>query len=206
MPQRDLWTGELHTANPFAAPRGLFGRLAGRLMARLNRAQNEEIAGILAVGSGDRVLEVGCGPGVLLGLLMRATDGEVVGVDPSPDMVAMARRRNRATVGADRLTVRTGSAAETGEADGSVDLVVSVNTVAMWPRLAPGVAELHRVLRPGGRVVITWHGGSEPSRMARSMVLRPDQAEAIRAALRERFGDVEDHEGRTFVAFTATRD
>ncbi|ASU83225.1 SAM-dependent methyltransferase [Nocardiopsis gilva YIM 90087] len=196
---RQLWTGEPPGANPFALPRGLVGRLAGWVLAWANRGAQAEIMDILDVPEGAHVLEVGHGPGVLIEMLAARPNVTVTGVDPSAEMVRMAQRRNAAAVRDGRVRIRLGGADSTCMDDESVDLVVSVNTVAMWPRLDDGVAEFHRVLRPGGRTVITWH------RVPARFRLTAEEFAAIESAVRDRFGAVERTELPSSVVFSATR-
>jgi SAM-dependent methyltransferase len=158
-------------------------------MRLLNRPQQREIALLLEPLEGKDVLEVGHGPGVLLGKLAR-TARHVIGVDPSVEMRALAIRAHSAAIAAGRLEVRAGDAGATGLPDAAVDIVVSVNTVAIWPDLDAGVAELHRVLRPGGRLVLSWHGGERPSRTSRALLLSEERLQRIQDALRARFPDV----------------
>src|SRR5919198_8937 len=108
------WVTDRPVTSPFARPRGLRGRLAGRFMVWTNKQR--EVADLLGVAAGDRVLEVGYGGGALIRLLADRVggDGMVCGVDPSPDMRALALRRNRRTAARDaRLDLRVGSAAAT---------------------------------------------------------------------------------------------
>lgn len=176
--------------NAFAAlPAGLLGTVGGQLMRVVNRAQQHEVARLLGPLDGLDVLEVGHGPGVLLGLLARSAR-HVTGVDPSLEMRRLAVRAHAEAIAAGRLDVRPGDAGATGLPDGAVDLAVSVNNVAIWPDLDAGVAELRRVLRPGGRLVLSWHGGERPARMARGLVLPEDRLRRIEDALRARFPDV----------------
>jgi SAM-dependent methyltransferase len=191
--------------NSFAAlPAGRLGTFGGRLMRLLNRAQQREIAQF--AGSLDEldVLEVGHGPGVLLGMLAR-TARHVTGVDPSPEMRALAIRAHAAAIAEGRLDVRPGDAGATGLPDASVDLAVAVNNVAIWPDLDAGVAELHRVLRPGGRLVLSWHGGERPSRLSRGLVLPEERLQRIDAALRARFPDAQRSLTRRCTVFHARR-
>ncbi|TQN32126.1 methyltransferase family protein [Haloactinospora alba] len=197
MARRELWTGSVPRRSPFAFPRGFSGRLAGRIMARTNRARNTEVSEALEIGPQELVLEVGHGPGLLLRDLARRTGEPVTGVDPSPEMVAMARERNADLVREGRLRLRTGSACATGAATDSVDLVLSMNTIAMWPRLDDGFAEFLRVLRPGGRVVVTWH------RRPRRFALTPEELGTIAAAMRRRFCSLERVVLRESVMFRA---
>src|SRR4051794_5722294 len=193
------------TPNRFAGlPTGRLGRLGGRLMRRLNRGQQHEVLAMVErSGIGDAV-EVGHGPGVLLGLLAaRAGGGRVVGVDPSADMRTLAIRYNAAAIAAGRLEVRAGDAGATGLPDGCADLVLSVNTVAIWPDLDRGAAELRRILRPGGRLLLSWHGGREPARAARRLLLDDAATDRVRAALDVRFDRVELVRTRRCTVFDA---
>jgi SAM-dependent methyltransferase len=178
--------------NRFAAlPTGRLGRLGGQLMRRLNAGQQQEVLALVAARGPRAVLEVGHGPGVLLALLARLPDVEqVVGVDPSADMRLLAVRALAPEIAAGRLQIRPGDAAATGLPDASFDLVVSVNTVAIWPDLDAGVAELRRVLQPGGGLLLSWHGGDEPGRSARRLLLPEDRLHRIEDALRHHFADV----------------
>ncbi|WP_395111487.1 hypothetical protein [Actinomadura sp. SCN-SB] len=72
------WTSGKPTRSPFAMPRGLAGRLAGRLMLWMNAQR--DLLGLLDVRAGERVLEVGYGPGGLIRLLQRTPAALVCGV------------------------------------------------------------------------------------------------------------------------------
>jgi SAM-dependent methyltransferase len=189
--------------NAFAAlPAGRLGTLGGQLMRLVNRAQQHEVARLLGPLNELDVLEVGHGPGVLLGLLAR-TARHVTGVDPSTEMRRLAVRAHAGAIADGRLEVRAGDAGATGLPDDVVDLVVTVNSVAIWPDLDAGVAELHRVLRPGGRLVLSWHGGERPARAAHRLVLPEDRLRRIGDALRARFPDVRRTMTRRCTVFEA---
>ena len=89
--------------------------------------------------------------------------------------------------------------------DASVDRVVSVNNVAIWPDLEAAVDELHRVVRPGGTVIIAWHGGTKPSRVVRSLRLPEDELGRIEQALRNRFAEVGRRQLTSLDVFKAVR-
>lgn len=196
--------GRAVTDSPFALPRGLAGRLAGWIMRRTNR--QEEVVRLLGAREGDRVLEVGYGPGELVRLLAEQVGaGTVCGVDPSAEMRRLARARNRAAVWAGKVDLRLGTAQATGLPDESFDKVVTVNTVALWPDLEAGLRELRRVTRPGGVVLVAWHGGESPGGFTRSLVLPDRHLNRIRDALAAQFTEVTRHELRALTAFRAIR-
>ncbi|ORB65250.1 hypothetical protein BST47_14290 [Mycolicibacterium tusciae] len=85
-----------------------------------------------------------------------APTGDVVAVDPSATMRDMAAARCAALIRDGRVEVRDGTAEATGCAHGTVDVAISVNNVMLWNRPA-GFAELFRVLRPGGRLLLSVH-------------------------------------------------
>ncbi|MEU8244700.1 methyltransferase domain-containing protein [Nonomuraea sp. NPDC048916] len=197
------WTGGGPSRSPFATPSGMPGRLAGRLMLWMNRQQ--DLLDLLDVQEGERVLEVGYGPGGMIRLLQRTSAGRICGVDPSPEMRDLATRPHRAEIAAGRIDLRLGTADRSGFPDAEFDRVVSVNNVAIWPDLEGGLRELRRVTRPGGRVVIAWHGGTRPSWIARGLALTEEQLSRIDRGLRGLFSDATRHKLATLTVFSAVR-
>jgi SAM-dependent methyltransferase len=145
----------------FGRPRGPLGRLGGRLMARGNAATERHLVDAAGLTPADVVLVVGPGPGVGLEHA-GARAARVIGVDPSELMRRAARRRCAGLVARGVVRVEDGTAAATGQTDASVDVVLSVNNVQLWPDLAAGLAELRRVLRPGGRLLVSVHERWQP--------------------------------------------
>ncbi|WP_410569536.1 class I SAM-dependent methyltransferase [Amycolatopsis sp. cmx-4-61] len=141
----------------FHRPAGAAGHVAGWVMGHRssNVARNRWAAGLLDVRPADRVLEVGCGPGVAVAALAaRATRGTVVGVDHSPVMIRQARRRNRAAVRAGRVRLVCTSVEDLAFDAESFDAALAVNTVGMWPDAAVRLREIAGALRPGGRMAL----------------------------------------------------
>ena len=114
-------------------------------------------ADVVAPAPADRVLEVGCGHGVLLSLLAaRLTTGSVVGVDRSATMTAAAGRRNRVAVEAGTVRLATARLTDAGLEGQVFDVVVAFDVRAFWTPPAPEWDVVDRVLAPGGRVVVAF--------------------------------------------------
>lgn len=139
----------------FGRPDGRLGWLAGQIMAAENAGLNRDLVAMLDVQPQDRVLEIGCGPGVgLQSAAKLAASGLVAGVDPSKVMVAMAIRRNRNAVRDGRVCVRRAAAEGLPFEAHSFTKAFSINTIDHWESQARGLAELRRVLAPGARLLL----------------------------------------------------
>lgn len=143
----------------FAAPTGWLGRLAGWIMTRKNLPLNRLAVQTMEARAGEHVLEIGFGPGCALALLSAAVgpDGLVAGVDRSPEMLAAATRRNRPAVHGGRMRLTTGTADQLAWPEASFDRVLSVSNVQFWQPATRSLAEILRVLKPRGRLVIAVH-------------------------------------------------
>jgi ubiquinone/menaquinone biosynthesis C-methylase UbiE len=177
----------------FFLPRGVLGRVGGVLMAR-GLPQQREIADLLATPGSD-LCEVGCGPGVLGALLaQRHQQLRLHLVDPSPVMRSQATHRCREWQRTGRVDIAAGSADQIPLPDAACDTVVAANTVVMWPDLAAGLHEIRRVLRPNGRLVLSWHSATAPSRTQRRLALSDNVIRTLSDALHATFGDIQWHD------------
>jgi SAM-dependent methyltransferase len=100
--------------------------------------------------TGRAVLDVGCGTGFHLPRFAE-TAATVVGVEPHPDLVALARRRTHALAS---VTVHQGTAQALPLPDASVDVVHARWAYFFGPGCEPGLAELDRVVRRGGTALV----------------------------------------------------
>ena len=140
-------------AQQLSHPKGLLGRVIGHLMNKHNAKMNAFAIEQLQLTSTDRVLEIGFGGGATLPTLL-ARAGFVGGLDRSRDMVEAARARFARNVAAGHADFREGTVEALPFEAAAFNKVCTVNTVYFWHSLDAGFAEIHRVLAPGGRVVV----------------------------------------------------
>lgn len=130
-------------AEMFNAPAVEYDRLIGRYLGTLAPA----FADVSEVRAGQRVVDVGCGPGGLTGELVgRLGAGSVAAIDPSPPFVMACRTRNPG------VDVREGFAENLPFEDGSFDAALSSLVVGFMKDPEAGVREMARVTRQGGIV------------------------------------------------------
>ena len=143
----------------FGRPTGLWGRAAGLLMAHRpsNRRRNAWAVSLLDVRRDDRVLELGFGPGLAIRELSHiAAEGYVCGIDHSELMLRWARRRNADGLRCGVVDLRLGSVDELPAFDALFDKILAVNTMLFGSDPVARLAELRRLLRPGGLIAVAY--------------------------------------------------
>ena len=121
-----------------------------------------------------RILEVGCGQGVgLLLLADRFPTAELVGVDLDPGMIRRARRRVAAL--GDRVELRLDDLSSLSDPPASFDVVVDFAAVHHVPDWCSALAEIARVLRPGGEFLFEDHDVTKHSWFARHFFAHPEE-------------------------------
>jgi demethylmenaquinone methyltransferase/2-methoxy-6-polyprenyl-1,4-benzoquinol methylase len=135
----------------------LFERLPARydLLAEVlsfgqNRRWRRELVGRVAAGRPRTILDVATGTAGVAIALARETDARITGVDISPEMLARGRERVRASGLDARIALVLGRAEEMGFASGSFDAVSFTYLLRYVADPAAAVAELARMLHPGG--------------------------------------------------------
>jgi SAM-dependent methyltransferase len=139
----------------FANPRGIRGRLAGRLMGIKNAYLHDLLVEQIDPAPGDRILEIGFGTGSMIRKLSRRQpEAFVAGVDPSGVMISQASGRNRRAIRQGRVELRQAGVSKIPWPDGTFTVVCETNTLHNWPDPRTDLAEVRRVLRPSGRLLL----------------------------------------------------
>ncbi len=146
-----------------------------RLMGRWSRVLAPQFIAFAGLADGERVLDVGCGTGSLTFALPQAARvSEVRAIDFSPVFVAEAQRRNSDP----RITITEGDACAIPFPDGRFDRALSLLVLHFVPDTDRAIAEMRRVVRPGGVVAAAvWDhlGGMPAMRMTWDTVAAQDE-------------------------------
>lgn len=113
----------------------------------VQEAAAQLLISLLQIGPQEVVLDLGCGTGHLAAQISRITSGQVVGIDPSPEMIAEARSK----YSSDRISFEV-RAAENLQAELAFDVIFCNSALQWFQDPARALAACKRALRPGGRM------------------------------------------------------
>ena len=147
----------------FRNPIGVGGHVAGLIMSHRpsNLARSRWAVDLLDIQPDERVLELGCGPGVALAAIAeRIVGGLAVGVDQSAVMIRQAQRRNAAAISAGRIELVRAAVEELVPGDAGApfsepfDAVLAVNNVGFWDQPHLRLAGLRDLMHPRARIAL----------------------------------------------------
>lgn len=137
-------------------PSGLIGRfLMGSFFNKVNKDLNSFVLEILALQLSHHVLEIGFGPGELINRMASiTTQGYIEGIDFSSAMLREATKNNQQHIAANRVRIQKGDCENLNFANESFDRVCAVNTIYFWSPPEMYLAEIFRVMKSGGKLVL----------------------------------------------------
>jgi ubiquinone/menaquinone biosynthesis C-methylase UbiE len=157
---------------------------AGLAMAAGHRGRARRVVEFVAPTRNDRVLDIGCGPGNAVRAAGDRT-GEVIGVDPSPAMLRIARWLTMRRKARAKIRYEPGAAESLPLADGSVTVAWAIASFHHWADPPAGLKEARRVLAKGGRLFLVerlvGHGRARQQRHG----LTASRADSVAIGLRD---------------------
>ena len=143
-------------------PKGIWGILFGEKMALQHRPEMLWTVDLLRLKQEESILELGCGSGYAMKLLLQQpTVKQVVGLDISQTMVGTSTIRNRDEVRRGRARFVQGNVNHLAFKDNYFSKVFSIHSVYFWDNLPHTMAEIYRVLKPTGTLIITLSNGMD---------------------------------------------
>ena len=182
-------------------PRGWFGRTLVRGMNRGHAGLTRWGLSKVEIPEHAHVLDIGCGGGRTLETLASiAKLGKAVGIDCSEDAVAVARKRSEELIASGRVEVLHGSVSSMPFSDATFDCVTAVETYYFWPDMASDLAEVRRVMKPKGQLVIiaAMYLGSKFDKRNMKVI----RAGGMRCFSTQEFEDILDEAGFPHVAIS----
>ncbi len=146
-------TGPVYARERLGYPQELLGRVPAEVSASFAGVGNPFSLGHIRLG--EIVLDIGCGAGIdsFIAASLVGPTGRVIGLDMTDAMLEKATAWQQ-RLGLGQLEFRKGLAEDIPQDDGSVDVVISNGVINLTPDKSKVFREIHRVLKPGGRLQI----------------------------------------------------
>ncbi len=182
--QTEHWKGE-ENARRYARQTKIGSRI------RYTPFAKEIVQSLGTLDEGTTIVDLGIGPGLLAIELHKLwPQVKIVGVDPSEEMLSLARK-NAEEAGMLDFEAKLGTAEEIPLAPESADLVVSQSSFHEWKDPNQGLGEAFRILKPGGSLILKDYNGAWLSRWKRKLISRFHHLEMFRYSLRQVAGLLE---------------
>jgi len=144
-------------ANQLGFPSGWFGRFLLQLLNRNNAPMNDLVLQLLDLQPGNRVLEIGFGGGDLMQKILNTQmPALMVGIERSPEAVNICQQRFQYFIHQNKVQLHLGDVSTLPFLDYYFHQLCTVNTIYFWSDALQVLTECHRVLIPGGKLVISY--------------------------------------------------
>jgi ubiquinone/menaquinone biosynthesis C-methylase UbiE len=169
-------------------PRGLAGRITVIFMNIGHKSIYISVAKVLQLQQDDDLLEVACGNGYFLKKYASHVHS-VAGLDLSELVVKMAKKKHRGRIKAGTAEFVHGDASQLPWEDSRFSVATSMGSFTSFPKPLESLKEIYRVLRPGGRVIVSieWNAedGLDHTKEVEDYGMRMWTEDDIRATLKE---------------------
>ena len=155
--------------NQLRQPKGLLSKWIGIYMQRGNDSINRWTTDLLEIEESDVLLEVGIGNGSTLHRIVASTKvRKIFGLDLSDEMIKEAEKLNKEYIADGTVVLHKGNVISLPYKDSFFDKVISVHTLYFWTDINQGFSEIHRVLKPGGKLYLSITDKSQMEKMKRT--------------------------------------
>jgi ubiquinone/menaquinone biosynthesis C-methylase UbiE len=142
--------------NQYGAPKGLMGTYIGEKMVRQHIPETVWTIELLNIQKSESVLELGCGSGYAMKLILEQNlVGKVVGLDLSPTVIRSAMIRNKQAINEEKANLVQANVKSLPFENEQFDKVFSIHSIYFWDELSVTISEIYRVLKSGGGLILT---------------------------------------------------
>ena len=134
----------------FRKPTGFLGKIISRIMIRGNRVAYDKIIPDLAIAPNDKILEIGYGHGLGIGMIASGYHCTVTGIDFSELMFREASQRNKKHIDQKKVDLYLGDFLTTDMGSNNFDKVFCINVIYFWNKLDEPFSKVHQGLKDGG--------------------------------------------------------
>jgi ubiquinone/menaquinone biosynthesis C-methylase UbiE len=148
--------------NHYKTPKGIIGTYIGEKMVRQHKTETNWTLELMNIQQGDRILELGCGAGYAIKLILEKNLAEeIVGLDISPTIIRSARMRNKKAISEKRVILIQANFNKLPFHNENFNTIFSIQTIYFWTEIAATLSEIFRVLKPNGVLILTFSDGKE---------------------------------------------
>jgi ubiquinone/menaquinone biosynthesis C-methylase UbiE len=141
-------------ARQFRRPSGILGHYAARFMRKNNQDYYRRVIDLLRIQNNDTVLEIGCGEGLVIQLIVQQTPNCIIdGIDFSTLMLKKATTTNRASIQGNKVRLLSGNILDFDFEGKTYSKIFAINVIYFWEDLATPFAKIFSLLKPRGRLV-----------------------------------------------------
>ena len=138
-------------AGQFKKPTGLFGNFSSRVMIKGNHQKYETLIRDMAIQPGDKILEIGYGPGIGIQMITRLYESCIVhGIDFSKLMFKKACKLNKPAIDLSRVQLQFGDYLKIPIASDQYDKIFCLNVIYFWDELSKPLQKTQALLKPNG--------------------------------------------------------
>ncbi|WP_226673392.1 class I SAM-dependent methyltransferase [Rossellomorea aquimaris] len=146
----------------YSRPAGILGWVIGEKMIRQHKPETLWTIETLQLQENERILEIGCGAGFALKQIASLNVGHTMtGLDLSETLLQSAALRNRKVITQNQMELVHGTVEEMPFPNEQFTAVFSIHSIYFWEDLFKSFTEIHRVLTPGGTVLVTLCDGKD---------------------------------------------